>query len=105
MFAYQPVLDTLELKKKDKGTDYIFSWKSKGVYTSKLKPLLSAFSHSIKLSGCRMRIKFDKNPLAVEQNNYATKIANFYIVYDLDFWPKTLLTVSNLRIACLVQLI
>ena len=30
-------LDTLELKKKDKDTDYIFSWKSKGVYNSKLK--------------------------------------------------------------------
>ena len=35
-----------------------------------------------------MRTKFDKNPLAVEQNNYTTKIANFYFVYDLDSWPK-----------------
>ena len=25
----------------------------------------------------------DKDPLVVEQNNYVTKIANTYIVYDL----------------------
>ena len=35
-----------------------------------------------------MRIKFDKDPLAVEQNNYTTKIEGFYIVYDLDAWPR-----------------
>ena len=90
IFVYQLVLDKLELKKKDEGTDYILNWKSKGAYTSKLKPLLRAFSHSKKLSGYRMRIKFDKNPLAVEQNNYTTKIAIFYIVYDSDSWPKNL---------------
>ena len=30
-----------------------------------------------------MRIKSDKNPLAVEQNNYLTEIANIYMVYVL----------------------
>ena len=35
-----------------------------------------------------MGIKFDTNPLAVEQNNYVTEIVNIYIVYDLDAWPK-----------------
>ena len=30
-----------------------------------------------------MGIKFDKDPLAVEKNNYATKFKNTYIVYDL----------------------
>ena len=34
-------------KKKD--TDYVLSSKSKGVYASKLKPLYTAFLHSIKL--------------------------------------------------------
>ena len=48
MFVYEPILDTLDLK-KDKGTDYIFSWKSKVVYTSKLKSLYTAFLYSIKL--------------------------------------------------------
>ena len=35
-----------------------------------------------------MRVKFDKDPLAVEQNNYLTKIINFYIAYDLAAWPR-----------------
>ena len=38
MFVYQPALNTLELK-KDKGTDYVLSWKSKRVYNSRLIPL------------------------------------------------------------------
>ena len=42
----------------------------------------------MKLSEYRIRIKFNKDPLAVEQNNYLTKIVNFYIVYDLDAWPR-----------------
>ena len=65
---------------------YVPSWKSKEVYTSKLKPLYSAFLQSIKISGYRMGIKFNKNrvPLAVEQNNYTIKVLNAYIVYDLD---------------------
>ena len=33
--VYQPTLNTLELK-NDKGTDYVVSWKSNGVYNSKL---------------------------------------------------------------------
>ena len=31
-----------------------------------------------------MGINLDKDPLSVEQINYATKILNAYIVYDLD---------------------
>ena len=64
-FVYQPTFDTLELK-KDKGTDYVLSWKSKGVFNSKLKPLYTTFLNSIKLSEYRIGIKFDKDPLAVE---------------------------------------
>ena len=30
-----------------------------------------------------MGIKFNKDPLPLEQNNYLTKIVNVYIVYDL----------------------
>ena len=58
------------------------------MYTSELKPLYTAFLHSINLSGYRMRTKLKKDPLAVEQKNYSTKDANAYIVYDLDAWPK-----------------
>ena len=35
-----------------------------------------------------MEIKFDKDPLAVEQNNYGTEIVNAHIVGDLDDWEK-----------------
>ena len=84
-FIYQPIFDTLELK-KDKGIDYILRWKSKGVYNLKLKLLYTAFLHSIKLSEYKMEIKFDKDPFAVKQNNYLTKTVNVYIVYDLDAW-------------------
>ena len=52
-FACEQTLDTLELK-KDKGTDYVFSWKSKGVYNSKLQPLYTSFLHSIKFSEYKM---------------------------------------------------
>ena len=62
-----------------------------GVFNSQLiKPLHTAFLNSINLSEYRIRIKFDKDPLAVEQNNYLTKNLNFYIVCDLDAWSRNL---------------
>ena len=73
---------------KDKGTDYVLSWKSNRVFNSKLKELYTAFLNSIKFSEYGIGIKLDKDPLAVEQNNYLTKIVNLYIVYDLDTWPR-----------------
>ena len=85
MFVYQPTLDTLELK-KDKVTDYVISWISNWLYASERKPLYTAILNTIKLSGYRIGIKFDKDRLAVEQNNYLTNIANAYIVYDLNAW-------------------
>ena len=50
--------------------------------------LHSAFLHSTKIPEYRIGIKLDKEPLAIEQNNYLTKIVNIYIFYDLDAWPK-----------------
>ena len=35
-----------------------------------------------------MAIKFDKDPLAIEQNNYENNILNVYIIYDLDAWAR-----------------
>ena len=37
IFVYQRTLDALELE-KDKGTDYVLSWKSREVLNSKIKP-------------------------------------------------------------------
>ena len=85
--VYQPTFDALDLE-IDQGTYYVFSWKSKWVYTSRLKPLHTASLYSINPSGYRMGIKFDKDLLAIKRNNYLTKIANVHIVYDLHIWPK-----------------
>ena len=52
-----------------------------------------------------MRIKFDKDPFAVEKNNYLTKIVYVYIVYDLNAWPKIPLRNVTLKIVCLERLI
>ena len=101
-FVYQPILDALELKK---GTDNVLSWKSKGVFNSKLKLLYPAFLHSIKVSEYRIEIKFDKYPLAIPQNNYLTKIVNVYLSMIEMFGQEIFLTISNLRIAYLKQLI
>ena len=87
LFINQPASDTLELK-KDKEIDYVLNYKSKGVCTFKLKPLYTAFLHSIKLSRYGMGIKYGKDTLGVEQNNFENKIVNFYIAYDLDFWSR-----------------
>ena len=85
--VYQLTLDTSELNKYE-GTDYVLSWKSTGVFNSKLKPLYTAFLHSIKLSGYKIGIKFDKDHLAVEKNNYLSNIVNVCIFYDLDACPR-----------------
>ena len=76
-FFYQPTLDALELK-KDKGSDYLLSWISNRVFNSKLKSLCTTFLNNIKLPEYRIGIKFDKDSLALEQNNYLTKIVNVY---------------------------
>ena len=33
-------------------------------------------------------MQFNNTPLVVEQNNYATKIINTYVVYDLYSWSN-----------------
>ena len=62
MFAYRRTLDISEFK-KFKCTGYVLSWKSEGVYTSKLKPLYTAFLLSIKLFGYRIGMKIDRDPV------------------------------------------
>ena len=44
-----------------------------------------------------MGIKSDEGFLAIEQNNYLTKIVNIYIVYDLAAWSKILLRNFTLK--------
>ena len=51
-----------------------------GVFDCKLMSLYTPYLNSIKLSVYRIGIKFDKDPLAVEQNNDLRKIVNVYII-------------------------
>ena len=51
--------------------------------------------HSIKLSEYRIGIKFDKDPLAIEQNNYLSKTVNVHVVYDFDFWSSNTFRFKN----------
>ena len=81
MFFYQPTFNVLELK-NDKGTEYIISWKSKGIYDSKLIVLIGALLPNVKYFKNKIEIQFNSTPLVIEQNNYATKTVNVYIVYD-----------------------
>ena len=62
MFVYQLTLDTLELK-EDKAIDYVPSLKLKGVYSSKLRPLYTAFLHSINVSGHQAETLFGANSI------------------------------------------
>ena len=57
--------------------------------------------HRIKLSEYTVGIKFDKDSLAVEQNNYATKVVNAHMFDDLRTWPKNSLNNFKLK-NCLV---
>ena len=50
--------------------------------------LYSCFLYNVKLSGFRIGIKFNKNPSAVEQSHYLSKIVNVYFFCDLDAWPR-----------------
>ena len=83
MFFYQPTFNVLELK-NDKGTEYIISWKSKGIYDSKLIVLIGALLPNVKYFRNKIEIQFNSTPLVIEQNNYTTKTVSVYIVYNLD---------------------
>ena len=100
MFVYQPALDTLKLKKY-KETGYVISWRSKAVNFSEIKPLYTAFLHSIKLFRYEIGIKFDKERLATKQNNYLTKVVNAWIVYYLDACSKNPANSFKLKISLL----
>ena len=56
MFVYQPIFNTFDLK-KDKGTEYVIGWESKGVQASKLIPSYIAFLHKIKPFGYKIGIQ------------------------------------------------
>ena len=69
MFLYQPIFNKLGLK-KDKNTEYIIGWKSKGIFKSKLFVLHGAFLLNMKYFRKKIGIKFNSTPLVIKRNNY-----------------------------------
>ena len=69
--------------------------KIKEIYNSGLK-LLHDLTPIIKYFERKIGLQFNKNVLVVEKKNYLTKTMNVYIVYDLDYWSRNLL--SNFRL-------
>ena len=49
-----------------------------------MTPSQGAFLPNIKHFRHQIGIQFNSTPLFVGQNNYATKLENAYIIYDLD---------------------
>ena len=45
----------------------------------------------------KVGMRFLNNYLVVGNNDCLTKIANVYVVYDLDFWPRHPLYTYNLK--------
>ena len=56
-----------------------------------------AFPNLTKYCGQKIGIHFSNTPLVVEQNNYASKIVNACIFYDLDDWSKIPLNKFKLK--------
>ena len=66
-------------------TDYILSWKSKGLFAKTVNPPTASFSTSINYVSNKIRVKF--NGSCLKQSNKLTythkTIVNIYIVYGL----------------------
>ena len=65
MFVYQPIINVLKLK-NDKRTEYIISWKSKGIYNSKLIGLHGTFLPNVKYFRNKIGIQFNSTPLVIQ---------------------------------------
>ena len=76
MFVYQPTFNMLELK-IDKDTEYVISWKSKGMYNSKLIALHGTFLPNVKYFRNKIGIQFNSTPLVIEQKNYIKRKSKY----------------------------
>ena len=80
MFVYQPTFSTI----KDNNTrpEYVISWRSKGLYITKLPPVNNDLLPKKVYFNRKIALQFDSTPLIVDQNDLIAKIVNVYIVHD-----------------------
>ena len=86
MFVYQTTFTTN--KYHNTRTEYIISWRSKGLYTTKLAPINTDILHNIVYFNRKIALKLNSTPLILDRNSYIAKIVNVCIVCDLDYWRK-----------------
>ena len=79
MFVYEPTFSTI----KHHNTEYIISWRTKRLYTTKLTSISNGLLPDIVCFNKKWHCDLD-----VDQNNYSTEIVNVYIVFGLDYWPE-----------------
>ena len=83
MLIYQTTFTTINTR-----TEYIISWRSKGLYTTKLTPINTDILPNIVYFNRKIALKLNSTPLILDRNSYIAKILNVYIVFDLDYWQK-----------------
>ena len=79
--------------KKISNTDYILSWKSKGLFDEIIKPP-SACDNNLVLPlsyiGNKTRVKFDGGRSKQDKITFThEKTVNIYIVYEINLWNYT----------------
>ena len=90
MFVFQPTFYTI------KHVNNVSFRKSKWIYHSESKSL-HELALVITSLGHKMELRFSNGVLAVMQNNCKTTIANVYIVYELDTWPRYVLNNFSIK--------
>ena len=95
MFLYPPTFNMLHLQ-KEKALIMLLVGYQRGCI------VLLFFCYTLHFCIARIisdkkGVEFDKEFLVVEQNNYAFKIVNACIVYELDTWPKVSLKNFKLK--------
>ena len=84
MFVYQLTSSAIN----STGTNTISSWESKGVYVTDLVPIKNDSLPKIKYLKDRNRNTIQLYPFSCTSDQSNNKYCKFYMVYDLDNWPR-----------------
>ena len=84
--VFQPIIRYFKVSRIT-NTDYVSSWKSKGLSAESIKPLTTSddsFTPELNYYGTKTRVKFNRSCLQQSKISYIhSTIVNIYIVYEL----------------------
>ena len=84
---FQPLIRSFKVN-TIANTDYVSSWKSKGLSAESIKPPTTSdngLTPRLNYYGSKVRVKFNGSCLNQPKNSYThSTIVNIYIVYELD---------------------